>query len=142
MSKKKKPVWRDCSGLVVFRKKRGEVQVLVVKSSTSGRWVFPKGGIERSLTPEANAIKEVYEEGGVVVSVLHEIPTLTVPYYKDTAQGMVTYFLSSAVLSLEDYPEVRLRKRKWVSLNKGAKLLDDDQQSILGFFRKSIKESV
>lgn len=138
----KKIAWRDCSGLVVFRKKRGEVQVLVVKSNATGRWVFPKGGITRTISLEANAIKEAYEEGGVVVSVLHRVPTLTVPYYKESAQGVVTYFLASAVISLENYPEMKMRKRRWVSVNKGARLLDGDQQSILGFFRKPIKENI
>jgi 8-oxo-dGTP pyrophosphatase MutT (NUDIX family) len=49
---------------VCYRIRRGGIEFLLVQTR-SGRWIFPKGGVERGLTPAQSAALEAFEEAGV-----------------------------------------------------------------------------
>jgi 8-oxo-dGTP pyrophosphatase MutT (NUDIX family) len=49
---------------VCFRVKAGEPEFLLVRTR-SGRWTFPKGGVDGDATHAAAAAREAYEEAGV-----------------------------------------------------------------------------
>jgi 8-oxo-dGTP pyrophosphatase MutT (NUDIX family) len=49
---------------VCYRADAAGLQFLLVKT-TGGRWTFPKGGIEKDLSPSQSAAGEAIEEGGV-----------------------------------------------------------------------------
>jgi len=49
---------------VCYRIKDGEVSFLLVRTR-SGRWTFPKGGVEPGLTCAESAAREAFEEAGV-----------------------------------------------------------------------------
>ena len=44
---------------------RGEIEFLLVRTRSGGRWTFPKGGVELGLTPAQVAALEAFEEAGV-----------------------------------------------------------------------------
>lgn len=61
----RKPVKRaQSAGGVVFRQDDGQASILLLKHE-SGRWMLPKGTIERGETPEEVALREVREETGI-----------------------------------------------------------------------------
>lgn len=41
-------------------------RLVLVTTRKSKRWIIPKGIIEKDMTPEDSAVKEAYEEGGIV----------------------------------------------------------------------------
>ena len=43
----------------------GRLSVLLITSRGTGRWIFPKGGIEPDMTPSQSAALEALEEAGV-----------------------------------------------------------------------------
>lgn len=49
---------------ICYRVKDGEVAFLLVRTG-SGRWTFPKGGVEPGLTCSEAAAREAFEEAGV-----------------------------------------------------------------------------
>ena len=49
---------------VCYRMKDGEPEFLLVRTR-SGRWTFPKGGVDGDATHAAAAAREAYEEAGV-----------------------------------------------------------------------------
>jgi 8-oxo-dGTP pyrophosphatase MutT (NUDIX family) len=53
------------SGAVPFRVRDGTIEVLLITSLTSGRWIIPKGIIEPPLSSAASAAQEAFEEAGV-----------------------------------------------------------------------------
>jgi 8-oxo-dGTP pyrophosphatase MutT (NUDIX family) len=53
------------SGAVPFRVRDGTIEVLLITSLTSGRWIIPKGIIEPQLSSAASAAQEAFEEAGV-----------------------------------------------------------------------------
>jgi len=49
---------------VCYRVRRNGIEFLLVQTR-SGRWIFPKGGVERGLTYAQAAAREAFEEAGV-----------------------------------------------------------------------------
>ena len=53
------------AGVIAYRILDGKVQVLLMTSRDTGRWIIPKGNIKAGVTPCRAAEKEAYEEAGV-----------------------------------------------------------------------------
>lgn len=54
-------------GAVVYRKHRGEIQVLLIRHVNGGHWAFPKGHVEKKESEEETALREIREETGLKV---------------------------------------------------------------------------
>lgn len=59
------PILRAQYGALCWRVEEGAVQVLLITSRDTGRWVIPKGWQVAGLSPEASAAREAFEEAGV-----------------------------------------------------------------------------
>lgn len=106
---------RKCSGAIVTRRKKGKVQVLMIKSTNNGVWTHPKGGVEKGLSPAESAVKEVYEEAGVLGPIKY---LGSYAFNKaGVKQHVIMYHMTTAVL-LKKYPEWKIRSRKWMSVDK------------------------
>lgn len=104
--------------------KGGGVEILLVSSRDSGRWIIPKGWPMDGVTPAAAAAQEAWEEAGVRGKV------------KDACIGLYSYskwldeelslpcivaVFPVEVTRLEKaFPEAGQRKRKWLSPKKAA----------------------
>ncbi|MBC2833934.1 NUDIX hydrolase [Paragemmobacter straminiformis] len=116
---------RSQYGAICWRMHRGHVEVLLITSRDTGRWVIPKGWPIDGLAPAASAAREAWEEAGV-----HGEPD-------PEALGLYTYdkvlnpdaSLPCAVvvfpLRVEElaakFPERKERRRKWFAAAKAAK---------------------
>lgn len=121
---------RRCSGAVVWHKNGlGGIEVLLVKSNGGGSWVFPKGGVEPSLTPQQNAVKECWEEAGVIGHIGHAIGQYR--YSKDGDKQVVMMYEMELIVELDDYPEKGLRKRKWFELDEAMRKVNKDLRRLL-----------
>ena len=56
-------------GAVVYRKRHGNTEILLIKHVRSGCWSFPKGHMEPGETEIQTAIREIKEETNIDVSV-------------------------------------------------------------------------
>lgn len=66
-----------CAGCVVFRmNENGGIDFLMIKHNKdkSDRYGFPKGHLEESESIEECAVRETWEETGVVPRLLYELP--------------------------------------------------------------------
>lgn len=52
-------------------------QILLIKRSDVPLWVLPGGGIEENETPETTVVRELYEETGLLVSVVRKVGEYT-----------------------------------------------------------------
>ena len=108
MAKQKEP--RFCSGVVpLWRDSAGILHTVMVKSNSSNRWTFPKGGMEEGLTPEQNAAKEAYEEAGIIGHITNALGILSEQGRKPQH---TMYFAMQVSLIAEGYPEEEIRKRR------------------------------
>ncbi|CBN55491.1 NUDIX hydrolase [Kamptonema animale CS-326] len=121
---RKPPLFIQQSGVIPYRILDGEIEIMVITSSTGKRWVIPKGLVEPDMTPQDSAAKEAWEEAGLIGNVL---PTLlgTYEYQKWGRICRVEVFLLQVEIVLESWPEAKKRKREWVSLAKAVKRVEE-----------------
>ena len=117
---------RQCAALPC-RVRDGELQVLLITSRGSGRWVIPKGWAEGKVAPHLLAAREAYEEAGLV-GRMEERPIGSYHYAKRLKSGRVA-FCSVAVYRLEvereldDWPERGEREKRWMPPAQAARLV-------------------
>lgn len=119
-------------GAICWRKKEGRLQVLLVTSRGTGRWIVPKGWPMPGLTPAEAAAREAYEEAGVSGKVTSDCLGLFsyTKTYSDDADDlpcMVALFPLQVKKRHQNYPEKAQRRRKWVSPKKASKMVDEPE---------------
>ncbi|MFC6588873.1 NUDIX hydrolase [Sulfitobacter pacificus] len=128
-----------------YRVRRGKVQILVITSRRSKRWIVPKGWPMEGKTPAAAAAQEAWEEAGVRGQV-DETALGVYTYGKTTVVGelpCVVMLYPVLVKSLaKKFPESGQRRRKWVSRKKAAKKVaeEDLARLILNFDPRSTRK--
>lgn len=114
-----------------YRIRDGKVQVLMITSRGSRRWIIPKGWPIDGKTPAASALQEAWEEAGV--QGRPDGRCLGLYSYSKIEEGdedlpCVAMVYAVEVKSLDKkYPEVGQRKRKWVSRKQAARMVDEPE---------------
>jgi 8-oxo-dGTP pyrophosphatase MutT (NUDIX family) len=126
---------RTQHGALCWRERNGKIQVLLVSSRRTGRWVIPKGWPEDGEAPAASALREAAEEAGVEGTVMPECLGVY-SYVKhpdlDEALPCVVAVYSVKVRHLaDDWPEKSERRRKWFGRKKAAAEIDESELSRL-----------
>ena len=122
-------------GALCWREREGGVEVLLITSRDTGRWVIPKGWPMQGRAPEAAAAREAWEEAGVegTVSPLclgrygyHKVlaPSISVPC------AVAVYGLKVARLAGK-FPEAKARRREWFTPTEAAALVQEPELSRL-----------
>jgi len=129
------------SGVIPYRVRNGEVEVLLITNHRCQHWVIPKGGIPKAMTPRDSAVKEAWEEAGVFGRVdANNIGTYE--YHKQGNTYQVEVFLLPVETVLEDWPEASQRKRQWLELAQAVRQVKQAElKRILKTFSKQIKLS-
>ncbi len=121
---KKPPSWYNQSGVIPFRRKGCQVEVLLVTSSSQKRWIIPKGIVEPDLSPAESAAQEALEEAGVT-GVVGTEPIGEYHYDKWGGTCIVAVYLLEVREVLETWQEGALRRREWLSLADAQDRLSD-----------------
>lgn len=107
---------------------RGELQVLLVTSRETQRWVIPKGWPWPRLSNYKAAEGEAWEEAGVVG---HAIKGKIGSFFYDKRKGSKSFTVKVLVYLLEvselarSWPEHGQRKRAWFSTDKAADAVNE-----------------
>jgi 8-oxo-dGTP pyrophosphatase MutT (NUDIX family) len=122
--------FRRCDG-------RGDdaIEILLITSRETGRWVIPKGNIDSGQTPHGAAVTEALEEAGVrgrtedrVIGHYRYHKYRTREHW-DLAE--VAVFVMEVTQELDDWKERAERKRKWFSRAKAADRVGEKQLKTL-----------
>lgn len=117
-----------------YRIKDDKVQICLVTSRRSGRWIVPKGWPMNGETPMDAAATEAFEEAGVRGKI-HSRPVGVFSYYKvrsaDELPCMAVVYPLHVKKVLKRWPEDKERTRKWVSRKKAAAMVDDAELSAI-----------
>lgn len=103
------------SSVIPYRTHQGEIQILIVRSSSGRHWVVPKGIADPGLSRQASALKEAYEEAGIEGMITGE--TLgTYSYEKWGAECSVEVFAMRVQKELPEHEwQETHRGRRWVT---------------------------
>jgi len=111
-----------------FRVVDDGVQVLLVTSRRTRRWILPKGWPEDAMTPAQIAAKEAWEEAGAL-GTAYDV-CIGVYSFEKFVQGAPNLPVIALVYPLKvkrlksTYPEGGERRRKWFSAKKAAAAVD------------------
>lgn len=115
---------------LVYRYEAHELQVLVITSRGTGRWVIPKGWPQVGRTLAETAAREAYEEAGVRGEILSQ-PIGSFDYCKSDLPPECINQFTVAVYALhfieraKDWPERDQRVCEWVSPREAAERVDE-----------------
>lgn len=123
------------------RSAAGAVEVLLITSRETRRWVIPKGWPIKGLTSPQTAAREAFEEAGVEGAVAKKLGVFH--YDKRLRSGRMqrvrvgVYPLLVANES-EDWPEVQQREKLWTTPQAAADLVQESElsQILLAFAPK------
>jgi 8-oxo-dGTP pyrophosphatase MutT (NUDIX family) len=88
-------------------------KICLITSRSGKRWVIPKGCLEPGKTVSDIALQEAWEEAGLR-GILQARPIGSFTYEKYGDAHHVTVFLMEVTSVAEDWPERRLRERRWL----------------------------
>lgn len=112
---------KSCGALVV-RRAAASNEILLVKH-IGGHWAFPKGHVEAGETEEETALREVWEETGLTVSLDTR--------YRETvtfspAPGVmkdVVYFAATVISGVETPQLSEVSHVRWVSFDDACRFI-------------------
>lgn len=133
------------SAVIPYRKAGVDVEVLLITSRAHGRWVFPKGKIERGMLAHRSAAREAFEEAGVFGTASAELLGIY-RQVKETAVGRQIIQVKLFPMPVSDevpfWPEMRERRRSWFSVPDAVGVVEDDElRRMLEQFALWIKSS-
>jgi len=104
--------------------KSGELQVMLITSRQTRRWLFPKGWPIARLDPPEVAAREAFEEAGLVGEVGRKA-VARYHYRKNIAPDksrrcVVKVYPLRVRRVLDEWPEMAERQREWVSPGEAA----------------------
>jgi 8-oxo-dGTP pyrophosphatase MutT (NUDIX family) len=111
--------------------KTGEVEVMLITSRETKRFIVPKGWPMKKKSAAKAAAIEAVEEAGVVGKIAKE-PFASYSYWKRIAQKgivrvTVRVFLLTVTETLTDWKEAEKRERAWLRPSDAASLIDEPE---------------
>lgn len=113
-----------------YRIKNGELEICMVTSRRSKRWILPKGWPMHKQTPANAAATEAWEEAGVIGTAIDHCLgaySYVKPLSDNPTQVVVMVYPVAVSEVAQKWPEKSQRKRKWVSPKKAAKKLQEPE---------------
>lgn len=111
------------------------MQVLLLTSRRTRRWVIPKGWPMRKLSPEAAAAREAYEEAGLEGTIEGDGPIGRYHYDKQLGSAVtrieVGVFLMRVSQQLATWPEQAERETRWCDPDEAALMVAEPELAIL-----------
>ena len=96
------------AGAIPYRIVDGTVEILLLTSRDTRRWVIPKGYVDPGMTTRQAACQEAWEEAGVSGEITTRYPLGFVPYFKTLRTGRIR------AASIEVFPLlVERQKTRW-----------------------------
>lgn len=118
-----------------WRKAGDRVEVLLITSRESRRWVIPKGWPMKDMAPGPCAAQEAFEEAGVVGQTKRK--TLGAYHYDKRLRSGRLQHVRVMVYALEvreerdTWPEMNQRDRNWTTPADAASLVDEPELKTL-----------
>lgn len=121
------------AGALPYAVVEGRVAFLLITTRRTGRWIFPKGGIEPGFSPWESAAIEAVEEAGVTGEISQE----AIGSYRASVGGNgatlvdVDLYPLRVTQQLDEWREKGQRLRHWAALGEAKRLLADRSLSSL-----------
>jgi 8-oxo-dGTP pyrophosphatase MutT (NUDIX family) len=121
----------DQAAALALRTVNGRLEILLVTSRDTGRWVLPKGWIEPGESPLETALREASEEAGLKCTGETQ-PIGRFSYTKKRPRRgdrlcQVDVYQLAVTRQLKSWPEDKQRQRAWFDLRDAAAVIDESE---------------
>ncbi len=127
---------RQVAALPLRRAKSGAVEIMLVTSRNTGRWIIPKGWPSKRVKDHKAAAREARQEAGVEGKIMTKAfgsYRYIKPELGDGAPIDVTVFLLSVRKQSKRWPEEAERRRAWFDvLDAARKIAEPELSSMIG----------
>ncbi len=112
-----------------WRRSPSGIEILLISSRDSGRWIVPKGWPMEGRSGAETAATEAFEEAGIAGTIDSE-PIGSFDYLKTARKGegrwcSVTVYPMLVEKQLADWPEREQRRLLWLPAEEAAAMADD-----------------
>lgn len=122
------------AGVIPFRRRDGDLEVLLITSRSSGGWIVPKGMIDPGLTAQEAAEQEAEEEAGVRGQLSELIG------YVETSKARIAVYPLEVEVELEVYLEKGMRRRRWFGAKEAAdRVRDRELGTLIRHLRRTVR---
>ena len=116
-------------GVLPWRRAADGLQLLLITTRSTKRWIVPKGWPEKNMAPNECAAHEAYEEAGVLGDVADQ-PIGTFSHRKQLKSGhlitcRIHVFDMEVTGIAEDWPEKDEREIRWCTAEEAMALASD-----------------
>lgn len=108
---------------IPFRIRDGVAEICIVTSSNGRKWGVPKGIVDPGHSKQETALIEAEEEAGLTGELLGS-PVGTYKYRKWGMDLSVVVFLMHVQAVADEWDEMNIRSRQWVSPEQARDLID------------------
>ena len=116
------------SAAICLRGVGGNRQVLLITSRDTGRWVIPKGNVEKKESARNAAEREAREEAGVVGTTSKKaFGHYTYLKGKENIACIVSVFLVEVKEIKASFPEARMRQFEWLPPAEASRRVDEPE---------------
>ena len=126
------------AGGVAHRVVGGRVEVVVIKTSSEGRWQLPKGMIDPGETAEVAALREVREEAGITCEIIEPLDVIVYWFVAAFDDGPKKRYHKKVHFYLMKYLEGDVNdhdhevvEARWVAIDEAEKMLAFDTEKEL-----------
>jgi 8-oxo-dGTP diphosphatase len=133
----------SCGG-VVWRSHEGHMQLLLVKQfAHKDRWGIPKGHICKDESPEQCAVREIFEETGVHVSLGLTLPEV-IASYRDEDKTVMSWLAEvvGPTTPRHDGADSEVADAQWFDIDRLPSILVYQQPVIATAIQRLLESSV
>lgn len=112
------------SGVIPYRVRKGNLEILLITSRKQRRWIIPKGIIEPDLSARNSAAREALEEAGVKGGVHGKL--LGIYRHRKWGKTCTVKVFPMRVTRIYKVWDEADRDREWVSLKKALRMISND----------------
>jgi 8-oxo-dGTP pyrophosphatase MutT (NUDIX family) len=102
---------------IPYRWNSGRLEIAMITKRQRGRWIVPKGHVERGETPRESARREATEEAGLLGKIGLR-PCGSYRYIKGRESRLVMVFVLRVTRQLSSWREDGVREREWFAIER------------------------
>ena len=113
---------REQAGVIPFRRKKGTIEVCLIRNKGRRKWKIPKGFVDPGETVEQAALKEAWEEAGLSGRLIGDAIG-SYEYDKWELKLAVSVYLMEVSDQEDEWEESRFRERAWLRVDEAFEML-------------------